>query len=97
MRFDTTAISTERKVGNARLPAAGFFFTGFERANMRFEQFEIELIDGQVVISQDGQFGEDAYSVAFPPEQIEILIVQLRAAVLRAGGEIDSRIKNGEE
>ena len=73
------------------------FFTGFERADMRFEQFEIELIDGQVVISQDGQFGEDAYSVAFPPEQIEILIVQLRAAVLRAGGEIDSRIKNGEE
>lgn len=37
MSFDATAISTERKAGNARLPAAGFFFTGFERATNVFK------------------------------------------------------------
>lgn len=67
---------------------ADVIFAGVERADMRYEQFEIEIeIDttggGVVYISQDGLNGEDAETVVLGVHQVPFFIAALKESVAK--------------
>ncbi len=63
------------------------FFTGSERAGMRFEQFQLQVEDGDILISQDGEYGEPEDVIRLSPDQVDFFIEQLRAAATKAKGQ----------
>ena len=66
---------------------ADVFFAGVERADMRYEQFEIEIDTtggGVVYIRQDGLNGEDAETVVLAIHQVPAFIAALKAEIAKA-------------
>ena len=92
--FDATARNgiasqTEKQDMPACLPLVSFF-TGSERAGMRFEQFQLQVEDGDILISQDGEYGEYGEHedvIRLSPDQVDFFIEQLRAAATKAKGQ----------
>ena len=66
---------------------ADVIFAGAERADMRYEQFEIEVDvsgSGIVYIRQDGMNGEDAEVVVLAIHQVPAFIAALKAEIAKA-------------
>ena len=66
---------------------ADVFFAGVERADMRYEQFEIKVDeqDGSVYINQDGGNGDRDDMVKLSLHQVPMFIAAIQKAVADVG------------
>lgn len=54
---------------------------------MRFEQFQLQVEDGDILISQDGEYGESDDVIRLSPDQVDFFIEQLRVVAKEAKGQ----------
>ena len=54
---------------------------------MRFEQFQLQVEDGDILISQDSEYGGPEDVIRLSPDQVDFFIEQLRAAATTAKGQ----------